>query len=70
MKQDRPETAWYNFITGEYDYIEGTPEDMHPYLPQDPSAQGLFNTYIAMGLDKREAAKKTLLAVLGIKEDE
>ncbi len=43
---------WYNFVTGEMDAREELPatdEEAKKYISQNPSAQGLYETYRAMG---------------------
>lgn len=55
---------WYNFRTGEYE-TRDAPSDFHDYIPQNLSAQGLYDAYIEMGDKPSEAAHKTLLAYVG-----
>ena len=62
-------TAYYNFTTNEYDYLDTAPEDWRAYIPQQPAAQGLYNCYVKVGDAPVEAAKKVLQAILGIVED-
>ncbi len=43
---------WYNFVTGKMDAREELPatdEEAKKYISQNPSAQGLYETYRAMG---------------------
>jgi len=63
------EYAWFNFRTGEYDFISGDPENMKDYIPQSTAAQGLYGCYTALGDEPLEAARKVLSDSLQIKHD-
>jgi hypothetical protein len=56
MKDNR--MFWYNFATGEYEYIE-TPEDLSDYVPQI-GGRGLYQVYVEQGSKPIDAAKKVL----------
>ncbi len=58
---------WHNYQTGEMDFREApeTDEEMRPYLPQDPSALGLYQCHREMGKSIMDAAIRTYKAVLG-----
>lgn len=54
-------SAWYNYRTDEYDYLYGIPENFSDYIPQDPSAQALYDIHVNHeGLESVEAAIKVL----------
>ena len=55
---------WYNFKTGEYDFIR-SPDNMKDYIPQNSAAQGLYDCYIKMGKSPTEASIETLKACVG-----
>jgi len=60
-----PIVSWYNYRTGEHDHLQlGWVGDFSAYIPQIPSAQGLYQTYIAMGETPLEACGKTLSAFI------
>jgi len=61
--------AWFNFRTGEYDFMSGDPENMKDYIPQGRAAQGLYDCYIALGDEPMEATRKVLSDALQIKHD-
>lgn len=56
--------GWYNYRTEEYDYLPDAPTDFTDYIPQHPSALGLYRVYIEMGDTALESARKVLLACL------
>lgn len=47
MNRQQPEDGWYNYKTGDYDYIpadvEFTDEQARLYISQDPSAQAMYD---------------------------
>ena len=63
----KPESAmaWYNFATKEYEYLYDTPTDFTNYIPQDPSAIGLYECYIELGETPVEAAVAVLSVCAG-----
>lgn len=58
--------CWYNFRTGESDYILGIPSRLTDYIPQDVAAQGLYQSYIGLG----EAPLVAMSHVLAASPDE
>lgn len=58
--------GWFNYRTGEYDYLDGQIEDYSPYIPQDNAVQGLYAAHVATGKTPLVACQKTLEAVCGI----
>ncbi len=59
---------WDNFKTGKSECIVGfpAPDKMSQFVSQDPAAQGLYETYIAMGKSPVESLELVLKASLGI----
>jgi hypothetical protein len=55
----------YNFKTCEYEYITESPPDWRDYIPQDAAVQGYYECLIKMGDSPAEAARKTLLIIVG-----
>ncbi len=64
MTSAKPKVAWYNYQTKSYDYLQDIPKDLRAYIPQDEAAQGIFNCHFWGGDSQREAARKTLTAVI------
>lgn len=57
---------WYNYDKQEYEYLEDTPEDFKPYIPQTPAAQSLYKLLIEhKDLTPIQAAEEVLMAVVG-----
>jgi len=57
---------WYNFQTGEYDFVEAptTDEEAVKYLPQLGAGLTLYSLYREQGLDIVESMKNVLEAAL------
>ncbi len=62
---EKPEMAWYNYRTQQYEYV--SPQSYEDYIPQDPSALGLYRCCIQMGRQPIEAAIEVLKACVGEK---
>lgn len=61
---------WYNYSKGEMEARLSPPpqQQMIDFIPQVPAAQGLYETYLAMGKNHIEAARLVLEAVLDINQ--
>jgi len=61
---------WHNFKTGKSECIVGlpAPDKMSQFIPQDPAAQELYQTYIAMGKSPIESLELVLRATLPLKK--
>jgi hypothetical protein len=58
---------WENLRTREIDYVEGTPENLEDYIPQNAAAQSLYIIYTkTLKMDKLEAAIRILGLSVGI----
>lgn len=58
---------WFNFRTGQYDYIE-IPTDFSDYIPQSQAAQGMYRLLVYdMGVTPIEASLRVLNACAGKK---
>lgn len=61
MQQEiKPFVGWWNFQTGETDWLTETPADFAPYIPQSDAAQNLYKLYQQTGSTPIEAALKVL----------
>ena len=61
---------WYNYVTGELDYIS-MPDCFAAYIPQSPASQALYNLYVdKLHLSPIEAAAKVLEAWLGQQKED
>ena len=58
---------WHNYVTDEYDYNDAptTDEQAMQYIPQDPSALGLYKCHRKLGLPILEAMIRVLSACVG-----
>jgi len=61
MKENKPMESWWNYKTGEFEYVE-TPTDFTNYIPQLDAAQGMYLCCIKLGDTPVEAAIKVLTA--------
>ena len=52
--------VWFNFRTGQYDYLDNAPTDFHDYIPQIPAALGYYEISLELGKTPIEACKATL----------
>ncbi len=48
--------AYYNYRTGEHDYLTPPPQDWSDYIPQHSPAQSLYRLHQEMGKTPIEAA--------------
>lgn len=53
-------TDWYNFQTGEWEYLTSTPENLAPYIPQGQVEQALYVLYQKTGCTPLQAMIKVL----------
>jgi hypothetical protein len=60
MNTAKPLVPYYNFRTGEYDYLSQAPDDYGDYIPQHPLVQALYRLYLEEGYSATEAAIKVL----------
>lgn len=58
-KHKKP-VGWYNYRTGEVDYLTESPSDYSDYIPQHPSAKAIYDIHLKMGKSKAEAAIEVL----------
>ena len=67
----KPEWAWYNFVTGECDYLSETPQDFRPYISQNKSAQALYDLLVNhKNKTPLEAVVQVLTACIGGTEEQ
>lgn len=59
------EMGWYNFGTGEYDYLYESPENFADYIPDIPAAQSMYALLVKMGNSPIESALRVLTACVG-----
>ena len=59
--------AYYNFRTGQYDYLTSTPDDFSDYMV--PHAVPYYNLLIEMGSTPSTAALKAMSASIGEKAE-
>ena len=61
MQQEiKPFVGWWNFQTGETDWLTETPADFAPYIPQGQVEQALYVLYQKTGCTPLQAMIKVL----------
>lgn len=61
-----PENEYYNFRTGQFDVLEGSPTDWSPYISQNPATQGMYSILVEeCGWNPLDAALRVTIVSLG-----